>query len=119
MTTSLLKNTAQPQKRDMFIKYDNEGRDVLGDSRKRYRYPWVEIEKYGPRWEPIWDCRIRYRTLWEKNNASYWTVSENIFCSLILWPKSEGNGVRIENNDALQNERSITQRPPPTGAMGK
>ena len=49
MTTSLLKNTAQPQKRDMFIKNDNEGRDVLGDSRKRYRYPWVEIEKYGPR----------------------------------------------------------------------
>ena len=66
MTTSLLKNTAQPQKRDMFIKNDNEGRDVLGDSRKHYRYPWVEIEKYGPRWEPIWDCRIRYRTLWEK-----------------------------------------------------
>ena len=25
----------------------NESRDVLGDSRKRYRCPWAEIGKYG------------------------------------------------------------------------
>ena len=31
------------------MKNGNEVRDVLGDSRKRYRYPWVEIGKYGPR----------------------------------------------------------------------
>ena len=26
-----------------------KGRDVLGDSRKRYHCPWAEIGKYGPR----------------------------------------------------------------------
>ena len=40
----LLKNTAQPEKRDTFIK--NESWDVLGDSRKRYRGPWAEIGNY-------------------------------------------------------------------------
>ena len=29
---SLLKNTAQPEKRDIFMKNGNEGRDVLSDS---------------------------------------------------------------------------------------
>lgn len=49
--TSLLKITAQPEKRDVFMKNGNERRDVLGDSRKRYRCPWAEIGKYGPRKE--------------------------------------------------------------------
>ena len=31
----------------------NESRDVLGDSRKRYRCSWAEVGKYGPRKEPI------------------------------------------------------------------
>ena len=35
------------------MKNDNESWDVLGDSRKRYRCPWAEIGKYGPRKEPI------------------------------------------------------------------
>ena len=35
--TSLLKNTAKLEKRDMFMKNGNEGRDVFGESRKRYR----------------------------------------------------------------------------------
>ena len=48
---SLLKITAQPEKRDVFMKNGNERRDVLGDSRKRYRCPWVEIGKYGQRKE--------------------------------------------------------------------
>ena len=51
--TSLLKNTAQPEKRDIFMKNGNESRDVLGDSRKRYRGPWAEIGKYWPGKEPI------------------------------------------------------------------
>ena len=34
-------------------KNGNKGRDVLGDSRKRYRCPWVEIRKYGPHLKPI------------------------------------------------------------------
>ena len=42
----LLKNTAQPEKRDIFMKNGNESWDVLGDSRKRYRGPWAEIGKY-------------------------------------------------------------------------
>ena len=45
-STSLLKNTAQPEKRDIFMKNGNESWDVLGDSRKRYRGPWAEIGKY-------------------------------------------------------------------------
>ena len=35
------------------MKNGNESRDVLGDSRKRYRCSWAEIGKYGPRKEPI------------------------------------------------------------------
>ena len=35
------------------MKNGNESRDVLGDSRKRYRGPWVEIGKYWPCKEPI------------------------------------------------------------------
>ena len=50
---SLIKNTAQPEKRDIFMKNGNESRDVLSDSRKRYRCSWAEIGKYGPRNEPI------------------------------------------------------------------
>ena len=51
--TSLLKNTAQPEKRDIFMKNGNESRDVLGDSRKCFRGPWAEIGKYWPGKEPI------------------------------------------------------------------
>ena len=47
------------------IRTDNEGRDVLGGSRKRYRFPWPEIGKYGPLSKQS-DCRNRYRALWEK-----------------------------------------------------
>ena len=52
---SLLKNTAQPVKRDVFMKDGNEStsRDVLGDLHKRYRCPWAEIGKYSLRKEPI------------------------------------------------------------------
>ena len=32
---SLLKNIAQPEKRDIFMKNGNEGRDVLSDSREQ------------------------------------------------------------------------------------
>ena len=35
------------------MKNDNESRDVLGDSRKRYLCPWAEIGKYRPRKGPI------------------------------------------------------------------
>ena len=49
----LLKNTAQRAKRGIFMKNGNESWDVLGDSRKRYRGPWAEIEKYWPGKEPI------------------------------------------------------------------
>ena len=42
----LLKNTAQREKRGIFMKNGNESRDVLGDSQKRYRGPWAEIGKY-------------------------------------------------------------------------
>ena len=48
-----LTNTVQPDKQEMFMKNGNEDRDVLGDSRKRYRCPWAEIGKYWPGKEPI------------------------------------------------------------------
>ena len=51
--TSLLKNTGQPETRDIFMKNGNESRDVLGDSRKCFRGPWAEIGKYWPGKEPI------------------------------------------------------------------
>ena len=34
------------QDRGIFMKNGNESLDVLGDSQKRYRDPWVEIGKY-------------------------------------------------------------------------
>ena len=49
----LLTNTVKPDKQEMFMKNGNEGRDVLVDSRKRYRCPWAEIGKFGPHREPI------------------------------------------------------------------
>ena len=36
------------QDRGIFMKNGNESLDVLGDSQKRYRDPWVEIGKYWP-----------------------------------------------------------------------
>ena len=50
----------------MFMKNASEGRDVLGDSRKRYsargqRYKNTDRAKNQS------DCRIRYRALREKN----------------------------------------------------
>ena len=50
---SLLKNIAQPEKRDIVMKNGNESRDVLCNSRKCYRGPWAEIGKYWPGKEPI------------------------------------------------------------------
>ena len=41
------------QDRGIFMKNGNESLDVLGDSQKRYRDPWVEIGKYWPGKEPI------------------------------------------------------------------
>ena len=41
------------KKRDIIMKNGNEGRNVLGDSRKRYRCPKAEIGKYGLRKETI------------------------------------------------------------------
>ena len=35
------------------MKNGNERRDVRSDLRLRYRFPWAEIGKYGPRKEPI------------------------------------------------------------------
>ena len=35
------------------MKNSNEDEDVVGDLRKRYRCPWAEIGKYGPRKELI------------------------------------------------------------------
>ena len=46
---SLLRNIAQPGKRDIFMKNGNKDRDVLHDSRKCYYCPWAEIGKYGLR----------------------------------------------------------------------
>ena len=51
--TSLLKITAQPEKRDIFVKNGHESRDILGDLRKRYRCPREEIGKHGPHRQPI------------------------------------------------------------------
>ena len=51
--TRLLKSTAQPQKRNIFMKNGNKSWDVLGDSRKRYRGLWAEVGKYWPGKEPI------------------------------------------------------------------
>ena len=42
----LLKNTAQREKRGIFLKNGSEISAVLGDSQKRYRGPWAEIGKY-------------------------------------------------------------------------
>ena len=49
---SLVKNTAQPERRDIFMKNGNESRDVLGYLRKRYHCPWAEIGKYWLGKEP-------------------------------------------------------------------
>ena len=51
--TCLLKNTAQPEKQDLFMKNGKEIWDVLGDSWKRYHGPWAEIGKYWLGKEPI------------------------------------------------------------------
>ena len=63
---SLPSSSTQDRGHSFFpIRTDNEGRDVLGGSRKRYRFPWPEIGKYGPLSKQS-DCRNRYRALWEK-----------------------------------------------------
>ena len=64
--TSLLKNTAQLEKRDMFMKNGNEGRDVLGDSRKRYRARGHGDRKILDRVINQSDFMIRYRVHWKK-----------------------------------------------------
>ena len=50
---SLLKNTAQPEKQDIFMKNGNESRDVHGNSQKRYCCLWAKIGKYRLQKEPI------------------------------------------------------------------
>ena len=54
------------------MKSGDESRDVLGDFRNRYRCPWAEIVKYGPRKEPMrlqdsLPCPLR------KSNVAYKT----------------------------------------------
>ena len=71
--TSLLKNAAQPEKQNIFMKNGNESRDVLDDSRKCYCGPWAEIEKYWPGKEPIrlqdsLPCPLK------KNNILHWNL---------------------------------------------
>ena len=58
----MLTNVVLPDKREMFMKNGNEGNDVLGDSRKRYRCPWAEIGNTD-RTKNQLDGRIRYRAL--------------------------------------------------------
>ena len=71
----MVKNTFQPEKRDIFMKNGNESRDVLGDSRKRYRCPWAEIGNTD-RVKNQSDCRIRYRPPEKKNNTLNNTVGK-------------------------------------------
>ena len=51
--TCLIKNTALPEKPDIFMKNGNGSWDVLSDSRKRYCGPWADIGKYWLGKEPI------------------------------------------------------------------
>ena len=60
---SWLQNTAQPEKRDIFMKNGTERGDVLSDSRKRYR---GQRQEYTDRVKNQSDFRIRYRALWKK-----------------------------------------------------
>ena len=84
--TSLLKNTGQPEKRDIFMKNGNESRDVLGDSRKRYRCPWAEIGKYWPGKEPIrlqdllpLPCPLKKK----KQNKEYYDTANDFNCASV------------------------------------
>ena len=80
--TSLLKNTAQPEKRDIFMKNSNEIRDVLGDSRKCFRGPWAEKGKCWPGKEPI-----RFQDLLplpfplKKKNKEYYDTANDFNCA--------------------------------------
>ena len=82
----LLKNTAQREKRGIFMKNGNESWDVLGDSRKCYRGPWAEIRKYWPGKEPIrlqdsLPCHSK-----KKNNLRYYSCHANIkFISIFFF----------------------------------
>ena len=67
---SLLKNTAQPEKQDIFMKNGNESRDVHGNSQKRYRCLWAEIGKYRLQKEPI-RLRDSLPCPLKKNNWQY------------------------------------------------
>ena len=68
----MLKITAQPEKRDIFVKNGNESRDVLGDSRKRYRCLREEIGKLGPHRQPI-------RLPSEKKQKTHTVCAMNIY----------------------------------------
>ena len=50
------------------MKNGTEGRDVLGDSRKRYRARRQRLENMDRAKNHQSDCRIRYRALEEKKN---------------------------------------------------
>ena len=99
----LLKNTTQPEKRDIFMKNGNESWDVLGDSRKRYRGPWAEIGKYWPGKEPIrlqdlLPCPLK------KNKNVYWKGKRRKRKGMKRQIKSTQPGLepttfRLERND--------------------
>ena len=76
----MLKYTAQPEKRDVVMKNGNEGRDVLGDSQKRYRCPWAEKGKYGSRYEPIRLHDSLPGPLRKKNKSKYQPWSGTFSC---------------------------------------
>ena len=59
--------------------------DVFDDSRKRYRCPWVELRKYGPRQEPIrtqdsLPCPLRKKL----KNINFFS-SEGKVTNLAIW----------------------------------
>ena len=71
-----LKLLPSRKKRDIFMKNGNERRDVLGDSRKRYRCRWAEIGNYGPRKE-----KKKLTSLLNKRH--WWTKRE--FRLIVSW----------------------------------
>ena len=66
------------QKNEIYLwKNGNECRDVLGNSRKRYRYVARGQRKENTDLEKNQsDCRIRYRAIWKKNNESYLSLGD-------------------------------------------
>ena len=88
--------------------FPNEGMDVLGDSRERYRCPWPEIRKYGPLSEQS-DCRIRCHALWEKHSHAmyardmFWGgwITWNIVRNDYIFTK-EKKSINAEKNENVE-----------------